>query len=129
MTTLPGRIGLLVVDHGSRRAGSNAQLADMAARVARLRPDCLVGHAHMEIAQPDIPTACADLAAQGASDITILLYFLSDGRHVSEDIPALAATAASRLGLPVRVGASLGPHDLLARLLLERGGVPGPLAT
>lgn len=115
-------LGLLLIDHGSRRAESNQQLEDMAVLVQRLRPTALVMAAHMEIAQPDLATTFAALVARGATRIIILPYFLSDGRHLTQDIPALAQAAAERHpGVAWSIGGALGPHDALAALLLERG--------
>jgi sirohydrochlorin ferrochelatase len=117
-------LGLILIDHGSRRAEANEQLDNMAKRVARLRPDAVVGMAHMEIATPDLATAFTDLVKHGATTIVILPYFLSDGRHLSQDIPQLAAAAAANHpAVPYRIGLALGPHDALAQLLLERGGL------
>ncbi len=117
------RIGLLLVDHGSRRAASNAQLDDMADRVARLRPDAPVAAAHLEIAEPTIEAGIDDLVRRGAREILVLLYFLSDGRHSQEDVPRLVQGAVARHpGVTARVGQALGPHDALAALLLERAG-------
>lgn len=114
-------LGLLLVDHGSRRAEANAQLDDMAARVRRLRPNAVVAAAHMEIASPSIGDGFAALAEQGATRVVVLPYFLSDGRHLSDDIPRHAAEAASRHpGMTFTVGKALGPHDALAALLLDR---------
>ena len=117
-------LGLLLIDHGSRRAEANAALDNMANRVARLRPDAVVAAAHMEIATPDLATVFADLVKRGATNIVILPYFLSDGRHLSQDIPQLASTAAANHpGVTYRIGMALGPHDALAQILLERGGL------
>jgi hypothetical protein len=82
-------LGLLLIDHGSRRAEANAQLEDMAERVRRLRPGDLVGIAHLEIAAPSIADGFAALARAGAREVRALPYFLSDGRHSREDIPRL----------------------------------------
>ncbi len=115
-------LGLLLIDHGSRRAESNQQLEDMATRVRRLRPSAVVAAAHMEIAAPDLATAFSALVQQGAKRIVILPYFLSDGRHLTQDIPTLAASAAANHpGITYSIGGALGPHDALAALLLERG--------
>ena len=117
-------LGLLLVDHGSRRAEANAQLDDMAARVRRVRPDALVTAAHMEIAAPTIADGFAVLVQQGATRVMVLPYFLSDGRHLSADIPTLAAAAAAEHpGVTFSIGKALGPHDALAALLLERAGL------
>lgn len=117
-------LGLLLVDHGSRRAEANAQLDDMAARVQGLRHDALVVAAHMEIAAPDIAAGFASLAERGATRIAVLPYFLGSGRHLTEDIPRLvAAAAANHPGVTWRIGDALGPHHALAELLLARAGV------
>ncbi len=115
--------GFLLVDHGSRRAESNAQLDDMARRVQALVPDALVAAAHMEIAEPTIATMVDFLVAGGATEINVLLYFLSDGRHSTTDVPTLVnAALIQHPGVTARIGQALGPHDALARLLLERAG-------
>lgn len=117
-------LGLLLVDHGSRREEANRQLEDMARRVRALRPDAAVAIAHMEVCGPTIAEGFAALVAAGADEVAVLPYFLSDGRHSREDIPRLVGeAAAAHPGARWRVGAALGPHDLLARLLLERAGL------
>jgi sirohydrochlorin ferrochelatase len=41
----------------------------------------------LELAEPSIPEALDRCVRQGATDICIVPYFLSAGRHVHEDIP------------------------------------------
>jgi sirohydrochlorin ferrochelatase len=114
-------LGIILVDHGSRRAESNAQLNDMAARVARLRPEAEVRAAHMEIAEPSIDKVFRELVVAGCDEVQVLLYFLSDGRHVREDTPELVRAAAAQFpGIRVKIGAALGPDDMLAELMLRR---------
>jgi sirohydrochlorin ferrochelatase len=118
------RPGILLVDHGSRREESNQQLEDMAQRVAALVPGSVVRAAHMEIAEPTIEQGIDALAEAGCRAVTVLLYFLSDGRHVTRDVPALIEAATDRHdGMTWRIGEALGPHDDLARLLLKRAGL------
>ena len=117
-------LGLLLVDHGSRRHESNQQLTVVADRLRALQPDSVVAHAHMELSEPSIAAAFAELVARGASEVRVLLYFLGDGRHSREDIPRLVAAAAAPFPhITWRVAPPLGPHDLLAQLLLMRAGV------
>ena len=52
-----------------------------------------VAVAHMELAQPSIADAIAELASQGETDVVVVPYFLSPGRHITQDIPALVASA------------------------------------
>ena len=47
----------------------------------------------MELARPSIADAVAKCAAAGAKRVVVAPYFLSRGRHITEDIPALVASA------------------------------------
>lgn len=49
--------------------------------------------AHMELAEPSIGTAVAKCALDGIKKVVIAPYFLSRGRHITSDIPALVAEA------------------------------------
>ncbi len=116
-------LGLLLVDHGSRRAEANAQLDDMAARIAALMPGTPLVTAHLDVCVPTIAEGVAALLGRGVDEIAVLMYFLSDGRHVREDIPAqVRAALAARPEVRLRLGGPLGPDDALARLMLARAG-------
>ena len=47
----------------------------------------------MELAQPSIGDAIQQLAQQGERDVVVVPYFLSPGRHITQDIPALVDAA------------------------------------
>ena len=47
----------------------------------------------MELAEPSIGTALAKVASAGCRTAVIAPYFLSRGRHITSDIPALVAEA------------------------------------
>jgi len=81
---------LLIVSHGSRRAGSNEEVNQIARLVANKpeNPFDQVSSAFLEIAKPSIPEGINECIAKGATHITILPYFLAAGRHVVEDIPS-----------------------------------------
>jgi len=49
----------------------------------------------MEIASPSIAEAIAKCAADGFGKVVVAPYFLSQGRHIRQDIPALVAEAVS----------------------------------
>jgi sirohydrochlorin ferrochelatase len=117
-------LGILLVDHGSRRPEANAQLDDMAARVARLLPaGTPLATAHLDVCAPTIADGLGVLLARGCDEIRVLLYFLSDGRHVREDIPGLVRAAlASHPQVRWSMGGALGPDDALAQLMLVRAG-------
>ena len=90
------RRALLIVDHGTRAASANRHLEELARAVASQRPDWLVQHAHMELAQPDFPTGIDLLVERGAQEILVHLHFLGAGFHVRESIPKLIERARER---------------------------------
>jgi sirohydrochlorin ferrochelatase len=115
---------LLLVDHGSRRAEANAQLAAIAALIrARVGPGVPVEVAHMELAEPSIARGIEACADAGAREVIVVPYFLGPGRHATEDVPRLAAEAAEQYGVTCRVADVLGVHPLLAELVLVRAGL------
>jgi sirohydrochlorin cobaltochelatase len=119
------RTALVIVDHGSRSAVSNASLEDVARDVADRSGGRYVAvlPAHMDLARPDIADAFDAAVAAGATDVVVAQYFLAPGRHSEADVPRLAAEAAARHpGLRYSVAASLGPHPRLSELVLERAG-------
>ncbi len=82
---------LLLVAHGSRRAESNAEIAGVAKSLSdRVQGNyAQTGYAFLELAEPSIPAGIDALVEKGATDVTILPYFLSAGRHVHEDVPGI----------------------------------------
>ncbi len=114
-------VGVVVVDHGSRKAESNQLLlavVDMFRTQSRL---AIVEPAHMELAEPSIAAAFAHCVAQGARTVVVFPYFLSPGRHWSEDIPRLTAeAAAAHRGVQHLVTAPLGLHELIGEVISER---------
>lgn len=48
----------------------------------------------MEIASPSIKEAVAQCVQKGCTEVIVAPYFLSQGRHIQQDIPALVAEAA-----------------------------------
>jgi sirohydrochlorin ferrochelatase len=115
---------IVLIDHGSRRAEANDALEEVAEAIRGIAGESLVvATAHMEIVAPTLRDALVACVEAGAREIVVVPYFLSPGRHVSEDIPAMAEEAARGLeDVRVRVTAPLGPDEALARLALVRVG-------
>jgi sirohydrochlorin ferrochelatase len=89
-------IGVVVVDHGSRREEANEAFIALVARFADSSGYTIVEPAHMELAPPTIEEAFGRAVARGASSIVVHPLFLLPGRHWKHDIPELCA-AASRV--------------------------------
>lgn len=114
-------LGVVIVDHGSKRDESN-HLLDKVAELFRRRSDIdIVEPAHMELAEPSLDTAFARCVERGARLVVVFPYFLGPGRHWSEDIPRLAARAAEHHpGVRHLVAAPLGLHELITEVIAER---------
>ena len=116
---------ILLIDHGSRRGEANEMLDCMANLVQAVAgPQVVVRYAHMELAEPDIPTGFRACVEAGATEVVAFPYMLSPGRHATSDIPGLVAEAAqAHPGVEWRVTTAFGVHEKLAELVLERAGV------
>src|SRR5687768_1399899 len=119
------KTGIIIVDHGSRRAQSNALLEEVAVQFGKRfaeRYD-VVEPAHMEIAEPSIASAYAKCVARGATRVVVCPFFLGPGKHWTGDIPRLTREAcAAHPGTTYHVTMPLGLDDLILDLLAKRAG-------
>lgn len=121
------KIGLLLVDHGSRYQEANDMLIEVAAMVKRLGAIDCVHYAHMELAEPTIEQGFATCVKEGATAVVVHPYFLSPGRHSTSDIPRMVTEAAKGYpGIEFCVTEPLGIHPKIGEVVLERAGVPLP---
>jgi len=119
--TDPATTGIVIVDHGSRRAESNDMLLEVVARFREATDWPIIEPAHMELAEPSIATAYARCVGRGARTIVIHPYFLLPGKHWHTDIPALAAEAAAQHeATRFLVTAPLGLHPRMAAVMQDR---------
>ena len=114
---------LLVVAHGSRRAQSNDEVRQLTACLAGSTDGMFdrVSCAFLELAEPSIPDGLrADISA-GASEVVVLPYFLSAGRHVVSDIPAeVDAVRREHPAVTITLAPYLGAASGLVELLLAQ---------
>jgi len=119
--------GLLIVDHGSRNAEANERLAAFARRIAEVRPDWLVEHAHMELAVPDFEAGVELLVSRGAHAILVHLHFLGTGFHVRETLPQLADRMRERHpGIEIELSTPLGDDHRLVEIVLDQMDLQAP---
>ncbi|MEQ8211079.1 MAG: CbiX/SirB N-terminal domain-containing protein [Lacipirellulaceae bacterium] len=113
--------GIILVDHGSRRAESNELLLEVVAAYDNSSDWRIVEPAHMELAEPSIETAFGRCLERGAERVVVFPYFLSPGRHWNSDIPRLAGEASQKHGnIPYVVTAPLGLHELMMQVISDR---------
>jgi sirohydrochlorin ferrochelatase len=117
------QIGVIIVDHGSRRDESNKLLERVAELFAQRFESrySIVEPAHMEIAEPSIASAYARCVARGAQRVVVCPFFLGPGKHWTQDIPQLTADASKRFPeTTYHVSPTLGIDDLILDLLDKR---------
>lgn len=111
----------LIVGHGSRSQEAVAQFNQVVDRVRLNAGFSVVMGAHMELAEPDIPTVIKELADAATTDIVVVPYFLFMGNHIKKDIPEILNE--QRLLYPhitFKLGNPIGFEPLVADILIKR---------
>ena len=121
MSKFAADLGIILVDHGSKKAEANQLLLDVADRFRAATGARIVEPAHMELAAPSIADAFAACVRQGAKRIVVHPYFLAPGRHSTSDIPRMAAeAAAAHPEVSYKVSEPLGLDDRLIAAAADR---------
>jgi sirohydrochlorin ferrochelatase len=117
-------IALLLIAHGSREPGANADLHYLAAQLRNCGPYAIVEASFLELAEPTIRQAAEMCVRKGAKNVILLPYFLSAGIHVNRDLTE-AQRELSEHHPEARfvLAEPIGRHPLLADIVLERAGL------
>ena len=115
---------VILFGHGSRDPLWRRPMEAVAARLLASHPGWGVVCAYLELQQPDLAAAAAQLVSSGATAVTIVPMFLGAGKHVREDLPTLVDTLraryqAVRFRLQAPVGEDPRVLDLLAAIATE----------
>lgn len=113
---------IILLAHGSRRPESNEEVTALAAKLAeRVKSTYrIVRHGFAEIAEPKFVTAVQEASRQGATEITVIPYFLAKGTHVANDVPRLIAEAKEQTkGVEISLTPHVGEQDFMINLLEE----------
>src|SRR5438552_883884 len=107
---------VLVVGHGSRDAAANSELEALVRAYADARPDAIVAHGYVELAQPSLDHALAEIATR-ARHVAVVPLFLFAAGHVKSDVPLALARARSAFpDVTFAAAPALGVHPALAEL-------------
>ena len=121
LTTDLDQTGVVIVDHGSRRAASNEMLEQFVEMFAGLKTRYhIVEPAHMELAEPSIESAIKKCVERGAKRVAVVPYFLSPGKHWQQDIPELTRAAAARCKVDWVVTSPIGLTPMMADVIDSR---------
>lgn len=89
----PARVGVLLVNHGSRSAAWRGALLDLDRKTRE--PLLACGNVHgvktafMEYTEPSIATRMKEFDAEGFSDVIVVPVFLTVSTHTFDDIPTI----------------------------------------
>jgi sirohydrochlorin ferrochelatase len=112
---------ILLIAHGSRLSGANADLMQIAAMLRERLPGTSVEFAYLELSEPTIPQGMRACISRGAGEVRMLPYFLSAGRHVQEDLERYRREFAQEYpSVRFTLCPPLGLHPKMIDILLDR---------
>jgi sirohydrochlorin cobaltochelatase len=126
-----GKTALLIVGHGSREPRANAGfegfVRDYAVHARGSQPDLTVSHAYVELAQPSLDQALAELGPTHDRVIVVPLFLFLVG-HTKNDVPiALARARAAFPGKSFIATRELGVHGTMLDIAFDRAAAAMPL--
>jgi sirohydrochlorin cobaltochelatase len=110
--------GVLLFAHGARDPQWAAPFKAIAAQLQAQAPELHVALAFLELMEPGLDTAAAQLAAAGCTEVTVVPLFLGSGGHVRQDLPRLVAQVAQQHPqVRFRRTAAIGETDAVIRAI------------
>ena len=113
---------LLLVAHGSRIEESNLEVEALSKKMIKYNENDFdeIMPVFLEFASPSIPEAIKKCSEIGASNVTVLPYFLSAGVHINRDIPGEVKDASEGFpNLDITISNYFGSRDEIAELLMK----------
>lgn len=112
---------VLVVSHGSRSTDAVDEFEKIVELVRSSSRFWMVRGAHMELAEPDIPTVIKEMADVGIKEILVIPYFLFNGNHIKNDIPGILNNLKEIYpDIVFKFGDPVGFEPLMADILMKR---------
>ncbi len=123
---------ILLLGHGSPKKDANKleRVAEMLhGLLHRGCTEHCVSVGYLQFAEPDIKDAIESSVKRGAQKVILHPFFLSEGLHVTRDIPEMIEEARRRHpGVQFIYTEPLGIHEKLAQIVLERISAADALA-
>ena len=115
---------ILLAGHGSPKKDANSLEHISQLLHEMIHPGCeeeCVRVAYLQFANPDISDAIEECVKDGAKKLIIHPYFLSNGMHVTTDIPKIIDEAGSKYPeVEFIYTEPLGIHNKMAQVVHER---------
>jgi sirohydrochlorin cobaltochelatase len=104
--------GLVLFAHGARDARWAEPFERLQQRVRSLAPEAEVRRCYLELMQPNLDAAIAELVALEVESIRVVPVFLGQGGHVRRDLPGLIAAVQARFAeTPISCASPAGEDD------------------
>lgn len=113
--------GVIILGHGSRYSEGQRVIKETAVRYQKQHPHLFVRPAFVEMAQPQLEDAVAELVAEGMRQIVVVPLFLSFGHHIANDLPArMKVLQAKYYSVKFVTTAPIGADPLLCDIVQAR---------
>ncbi len=113
--------GILLLAHGSREGDTEKTMRQITDYVRQGLVGALVEEAYLQFRDKNLEKGLKSLIEKGATDIKVIPYFLFEGVHIKEDIPAeLREFTASHPNVKITMGKTLGADRRLADIIIDR---------
>jgi sirohydrochlorin ferrochelatase len=113
--------GVLLLAHGSREGDTEKTMRRITEYVREELGDILIEEAYLQFRNKNLEKGLESLTENGADEIKIIPYFLFEGVHIKEDIPAeINMFVAKHPNVRVSMGKTLGADRRLAEIIVDR---------
>jgi sirohydrochlorin cobaltochelatase len=116
----PSTHAIVLFAHGSRDPLWHRPMEAVATLIRERAPTVPVVCAYLELSQPDLPTAVAQLVETGVCHIAVVPLFLGVGKHAREDLPLLAEALRNQYpAVQFTLRSAVGEDPRLTALLAD----------
>ena len=113
--------GLVVLAHGSKVEETNNILLKILEEVTEKVKYDLVEGAYLQLMDPSLEDAIKSLYEKGCKDIVVFPFFLFDGNHIREDIPAeIDKIKEKYTDVKIKFLKNIGYDSKLVDIIVER---------
>ena len=112
---------LLIIGHGSKSEAAVRTFHQIVEHTRAISAYAAVAGACMELSPPTIEQAVAEIASRHIDEIVVVPYFLYEGTHIRQDIPAKIRKVEEQYpAIQFRLARPIGFEPLMSELILKR---------
>lgn len=113
--------GILLLAHGSREGDTEKTMHQITEYVKAELQNDMIEEAYLQFRDTSLEKGLLSLIERGADDIKVVPYFLFEGVHIKEDIPAeIRDFAQHHPNVKITMGRTLGADRRLADIVADR---------